>query len=297
MTIESKPDWIKGIADKLDYRWRYKGITGILPDISIALNGLDAGIKEVLADKGIKDSYSISCLQCGTCSAICPYILVTTNSNGLSARRMLHEAQLGLTDFESEGIWSCTTCGTCVNQCPRGVEIIDFMRDLRRVVVEVGAGYFPKSLQRAATNLAGVSNPFGEPQEKRTEWAKHLNVKAFTKGMELLYFPGCFPAYDPRANKVAQAIATILKTAEVDFGILGSQEGCCGESIRKTGNEKLFRSLAHSNINAFAKNDVKKILTISPHCYHTFKNEYPKLGGDFEVIHYLSEPLRLDTMG
>lgn len=110
-----------------------------------------------------------------------------------------------------------------------------------------------------------------------------------------MYFPCCIPAYDPRIQRVAQATANILKKAGVDFGILGSKESCCGESIRKAGNEGLFQSLAQSNISAFAEAGVNKIVTTSPHCYHTFKNEYPKLGADFEVVHfcqYLAELIR-----
>jgi len=287
MTIDSKPDWIKGIKSELDYGWRYHGnVLGILPDTSVILNESDTEIEEALADKGVKDSSSASCFQCGTCSAICPYTLVTTDRNGLSARRMLHEAQLGLTNFESEETWLCTTCGACVSQCPRGVEITDFMKDLRRIIVEYGAGYYPKSLRTAMSSIASLGNPFGEPLKKRATWVKTLNIKPFTKGMELLYFLGCFPAYDPRVRKVAQDIIGILKKVGVDFGILGSQESCCGESVRKAGNEELFRSLAHSNIHAFAENGVKKIITTSPHCYHTFKNEYPQFGVDLEVTHY-----------
>jgi len=286
MTIGSKPDWIKGIAHELDYHWRYEGITGILPDISIILNESDNELSQALAVKGIKDSPWASCFQCGTCKAVCPYTRVAADANGLSARRMLHEAQLGITDFGSKEIWTCTTCDTCVDQCPRGVEIIDFMKNLRRVEVELGVGKIPDSLRRAMTNIASVGNPFGEAREKRGDWAERLAVRPFTKGMDLLYFSGCFPAYDPRAKKIAEAIVRILEKAGVDFGILGCHADCCGESVRKAGNEELFLNLAQHNMDVFNKNDVKKILTTSPHCYDTFKNEYPQFGGDFEVIHY-----------
>jgi len=297
MTIGSKPQWIKGISEKLDYHWRYKDITGILPDVSIILNESNAELSQALAAEGIKDSPWVSCFQCGTCRAVCPYARITTDVNSLSARRMLHEAQLGLTDFGSEQIWTCTTCDTCVDQCPRGVEIIDFMRSLRRVEIELGAGKIPDSLRRAMTSLASAGNPFGEGREKRGDWAERLAVKPFTKDMELLYFPGCFPAYDARARKVAQAIAGILEKAGVDFGVLGSREDCCGESVRKAGNEELFRSLAQHNIGVFAGNGVKTVITTSPHCYHTFKNEYPQFGGAFEVIHYTQYLARLIKEG
>ncbi len=103
--------------------------------------------------------------------------------------------------------------------------------------------------------------------------------------MEILYFVGCYYSYDPRMQKVAVATAKILKKAGVDFGILGSQESCCGESIRKTGNEEVFKTLARENIKAFIDNGVKRILVSSPHCYHTFKNEYPEFMVNFEVVH------------
>jgi Fe-S oxidoreductase len=113
--------------------------------------------------------------------------------------------------------------------------------------------------------------------------------------MEILYFPGCYLSYDPRLKKVSRATAAILNKAGVDFGILGSQESCCGESIRKTGDEDVFKRLAKENIKAFVDNGVKKILVSSPHCYHTFKNEYPEFMVHFEVVHitqYLFELIR-----
>jgi Fe-S oxidoreductase len=113
--------------------------------------------------------------------------------------------------------------------------------------------------------------------------------------MEVLYFPGCYLCYDPRLKKVARATAKILNKAGVDFGILGDKESCCGESIRKTGDEELFKRLARENIKAFIDNGVRKILVSSPHCYHTFKNEYPEFMVNFEVMHisqYLCELIR-----
>ena len=103
--------------------------------------------------------------------------------------------------------------------------------------------------------------------------------------MEILYFPGCYLSYDPRLKKVAKATANILNLAGVDFGILGPKENCCGESIRKTGDEELFKRLAKENIKTFIDNGVKKILVSSPHCYHTFKNEYPEFRVNFDVVH------------
>lgn len=231
------------------------------------------------------------CYQCGICTASCPWNLVRS----FIVRRIMHQGQLGLIDFENEEVWLCATCGACVQQCPRSVEIIDIMRALRRVVVEVGIAKVPDSLRITVKNIAGIGNPLGEPLENRANWAKELNVKTYTKGTELLYFPCCIPAYDPKIQRVAQATANILKEADVDFGILGIKESCCGESVRKAGNEGLFQSLVQSNISAFAEAGVNKVVTTSPHCYHTFKNEYPEFGGNFEVVHfaqYLAELIK-----
>ncbi|MFC1999980.1 (Fe-S)-binding protein [Chloroflexota bacterium] len=164
--------------------------------------------------------------------------------------------------------------------------IIDVMKALRSIVVEYGAGYCPESLRVTMKNIAGVGNPQGEPPERRPEWAKDLEVKTFTKGTDVLYFSCCVPAYDPSMKRVAEATASILKKAGVDFGILVTGESCCGESVRKAGNESLFGTLAQGNIATFVEHGVDKIVVTSPHCYHTFKNEYPQLGGSFQVVHY-----------
>ena len=221
------------------------------------------------------------CYQCGTCTAVCPWNLVRS----FIVRRIIHEAQLGATDFGGEDVWTCATCRACVQRCPRGVEIIDVMRAVRRAVVSLGIGVVPDALRISVKNIAGVGNPLGEEPEKRADWAKDLGVKKFAPGTEILYFPCCIPAYDPDVKVVSRATATILSKLGVDFGIIGAEEKCCGEAIRKAGHEDTFQSLAQSNITAFNNNGVKTVVVSSPHCYHTFKNEYPELGGKFEVLH------------
>lgn len=231
------------------------------------------------------------CYQCGMCTSTCPWNTVRS----FLVRQIIHQAQLGLPDFEAEDMWLCATCKACVDRCPRGVEIIDVWRALRKVIVEMGAGKVPDSLRLVMKNISGVGNPQGEEREKRTDWAKDLGIKTFTKGTEILYFPCCYVAYDPQFQRVARATVDILKKVRVDFGILGAELSCCGESVRKAGNESLFQSLAQNNIGVFNEAGVKKIIVTSPHCYHTFKNEYPELGGNFEVIHfsqYLAELAR-----
>ncbi len=231
------------------------------------------------------------CYQCGTCTATCPWNLV----RDFFLRKFIHQGQLGLVDFEDEDVWRCVGCRLCVERCPRGVEVPFIMRALRRVVLEVGAGVVPHALRLTVKNISAVGNPMGEAPEKRADWAKELGLKTFTRGTEILYFPCCYQAYDPSQQKVARAAVNILQKAKVDFGILDGGLVCCGESIRKAGAESLFQNLAQTNINAFKEAGVKKIVVTSPHCYHTFRDEYPELGANFEVVHivpYLNELIR-----
>ncbi|HTY23973.1 MAG TPA: (Fe-S)-binding protein [Desulfomonilaceae bacterium] len=222
------------------------------------------------------------CFQCGLCDTVCPWNRVRS----FSMRKLVREATFGLTEIESEDIWRCTTCGRCPQQCPRDVKQIESGISLRRIANDYGVYPAPvKTIRTINAGLVAQGNPFGEDREKRAAWAEGLSVKPFTEDMEILYFPGCYLSYDPRLKKVAKATANILNKAEVNFGILGSKENCCGESIRKTGDEELFKQLAKENIKTFIDNGVKKILVSSPHCYHTFKNEYPEFRVNFEIVH------------
>ena len=255
-------------------------------------------IADVIKDSG-GEAFKL-CYQCGLCDVVCPWNRV----RNFSMRKIIRQATFGLTDIESDDIWRCTTCGICPQQCPRDVKQIESGVALRRIATEYGV--FPttaKPVRGVSASLLGKGNPLGEDREKRADWAQGLSVKPFAEGMEILYFPGCYLCYDPRLKKVAKATAAILNKAGVDFGILGSRENCCGESIRKTGDEELFKRLARENIKNFIENGVRKILVSSPHCYHTFKNEYPEFMVNFEVVHitqYVSELInegRLELAG
>ncbi|NNF99692.1 MAG: (Fe-S)-binding protein [Desulfobacteraceae bacterium] len=222
------------------------------------------------------------CFQCGLCDTVCPWNRVRQ----FSIRKIIREATFGLTEIEGEDIWRCTTCGRCPQRCPRGVKQIEVGVSLRRVASEYEI--FPASVRSARTaraSLISEGNPLQGERKKRSEWATDLAVKPYAEGMEALYFVGCYLSYDPRMKKVAVATAKILKKAGVEFGILGDKENCCGESIRKTGSEKVFKQLAKDNIKTFIDSGVKKIIVSSPHCYHTFKNEYPEFMVNFEVVH------------
>ena len=236
-------------------------------------------IDEIKASGG--DAFK-RCFQCGLCDAVCPWNRVRS----FSMRKIVREATFGLTEIESEDIWLCTTCGRCPQQCPRDVKQIESGVALRRIATEYQVFPAPvKPIRTISASLMGEGNPLNEARKNRANWAEGLSVKTFTEGMEILYFPGCYLSYDPRLKKVARATADILNKAGIDFGILGSKENCCGESIRKTGDEEVFKRLVKENIKTFIDNGVKKILVSSPHCYHTFKNEYPEFMVNFEVVH------------
>jgi Fe-S oxidoreductase len=234
------------------------------------------------------------CFQCGLCDAVCPWNRVRQ----FSMRKLIREAAFGLSEVEGEDIWRCTTCGMCPAQCPRGVKQIDVSVALRRVASEYEL--FPTSVRSARTARASIiseGNPIQGERGKRSEWAQGLPVKPYAEGMEALYFVGCYLSYDPRMKKVAVATANILNAAGVEFGILGEKESCCGESIRKIGSEEVFKNLARENIKAFIDNGVRKIIVSSPHCYHTFKNEYPEFMVNFEVVHMSQYALELIESG
>jgi Fe-S oxidoreductase len=174
-------------------------------------------------------------------------------------------------------------CEACKSTCPRGISQAKVMRAVRRVLTEFGG--MPGTLQSVVASISSGGNPFMEGPEKRTEWTKGLDVPKFDGTQEYLYFSCCTPAYDARAKKLAVATVKILKAAGISFGIIGEEEKCCCEAIRRGGAEEVFANVAMANIAAFDAAGVKKILVQSPHCLITFKNEYPEFEGNYEVVH------------
>jgi Fe-S oxidoreductase len=222
------------------------------------------------------------CFECGKCDVVCPW----NHVRKFSIRKIIREASFGLTEIESEDIWRCTTCGNCPEKCPRGVEQIDLGVALRRVATQYDVVHASaKPAMTARTSLNDEGNPLNGNRADRAGWSEGMSVKSFGEKTEVLFFGCCYLSYDPRLKKVARATAEILNKAGVDYGILGSQESCCGESIRKTGVEDTYRQLAKENIKTFIDNGVKKIVVSSPHCYEAFKNEYAEFMVNFEVIH------------
>ena len=221
------------------------------------------------------------CFQCGLCTASCPWNQVRT----FLPHKMITESKFGLVELDEEGWWLCSTCNMCVSRCPRGVAITDVIRAVRNITIDSVPRAVPESLRSALASLKSAGNPWGGLRDERSNWARDLAIPPMSEERDTLYFSCCVPAFDPKMGNVARAAARILKKTGADFGIVGTKESCCGESVRKAGNYDLFDKLARSNIKVFRESGVKQIITSSPHCYVTFKDEYPGLDGDFEAIH------------
>ena len=229
------------------------------------------------------------CMQCGMCAGSCPWRIVDGPFN---IRKLIRMAQLGVEGYESDDIlYGCTTCNKCVLKCPRGVTIIDVVRSMRAMIAETGA--IPSVLRTTTGSVHSNGNPWSEPREKRTAWMEGLDVPKFGEGTEYFLFVCCTSAYDARSQNIARSMVKVLSAAGVSFGVIGEEESCCSESVRKIGDEALFTSTAEKNINLYKAKGVKKIITTSPHCYYTFTKEYPELGGEFEVVHYTQLLARL----
>jgi Fe-S oxidoreductase len=224
------------------------------------------------------------CMQCGLCAGLCPWGRVVEGSP-FDIRKLIRMGQLGMEGYESDDIlFACTTCNLCVRNCPRKVKIVDVVRSMRSMIAETGA--IPQGLRPILGSVHSQGNPWSEEKNKRINWTQGLDVPIFGPDTEYFLFVCCTSAYEQRSQKIAKAVVQLLKTAGVSFGIIGNEEACCGEAVRKIGDEALFTKLAEQNIALYKEKGVKKIITTSPHCFTTFTKEYPELGGEFEVQHY-----------
>lgn len=247
-----------------------------------------------------------ACLECGRCQDNCPAWLTR---KPLSPKKVIMDLEehlhhrgskllkkskekeevlpLGGNVIQYDEIWSCTTCGACQEHCPVFIEHIDKIIDMRRSMVMMESN-FPNELNPVLRNMETQSNPYMMGNDARADWAEDLGIKVLSKDkdVEYLYFVGCTASFDDRNKKVAVAFAEIMKKAGVNFGILGTEEKCCGEPLRRIGNEYVGQMMITENIDTFKKYGVKKIVTACPHCYNTLKNEYPDFEGEFQVIHH-----------
>ena len=257
----------------------------------------------------ILDAYA--CIQCNRCSNACP-----ANQTGkalspgaleMNKRYELNailpdfaageESPRELTEFaiSDEAVWACTACGACIEVCPVGCEQMIDIIDIRRDKVMM-KGEFPAELQNAFRGMERTGNPWGIGADKRMEWAEGLDVPTVEDNpdFEVLFWVGCAGSYDPAAQKTTRAMAAILERAGVDYAVLGKAEKCSGDPARRAGNEYLYYGLAAENVatldEALAAGEIggepKRILTTCPHCFNALFNDYPQLGGDYEVVHH-----------
>jgi len=195
--------------------------------------------------------------------------------------------------IDPDVLWSCTSCGACVQQCPVDIEHIDHIMDLRRHQVLMESE-FPSELNGLFKGLESKGNPWNMNARKRMEWAKPLEFSVPVVGedvedlseVEYLFWVGCAGAYEDRAIKTTQAVATLLHTAGVSFAVLGNGETCTGDPARRAGNEFVFQQLAMENAATLTEAKAHKVVTTCAHCLNTLKNEYPQVGVELEVVHH-----------
>ncbi len=262
-----------------------------LEDQSIEQFGA-AKIKD-LGWEQIMDGYA--CIQCFRCQEVCPAYntgkVLSPAALEINKRYSLNyegTTELPMLNLISEeAVWACTSCGACVDICPVGNEPMRDILDIRRNLSMMESA-FPKQLENAFKGMERNMNPWNVSQADRMKWAEGLDVPTIEQNAEpeILWWVGCAPATDVRAQKTAQAFAKILNAAGVNFAVLGRNEACNGDSARRAGREDIFFGLASQNVEILNEVNPKRIVTTCPHCMHTIKNEYPAFGGNYTVIHH-----------
>ena len=274
------------------------------PEIFSEGNLFGAGRVDRFSTKDLLDTYA--CTACGRCQNVCPANLTgkplnprlmlkqlqrNLLANGGELKRggeaglpLIGEAEKG--SVAEEAIWACTSCGACMEACPVFVEHLPKLVAMRRHLVEMEAR-FPEELLTFFENAEQRSNPWGMAPADRGKWSAQLGERDFETGKsEVLFFVGCAGSFDTRAKQVSVAVATILDAAGISWGMLGKDELCCGDSLRRLGNEFVFDKLARQNVELFKARGVKKIVTACPHCFSTLKNDYRQYGLEIEVQHH-----------
>lgn len=267
------------------------------------------------------DAYA--CIQCNRCSNVCPAnrtgkalspaaleinkryelnLIAEAFARGEESPRELIEFAIS-----PEAVWACTTCGACMEVCPVGCEQMIDIVDIRRDLVMM-RGEFPAELQNAFRGMERTGNPWGIAQDDRMAWAEGLSVPTVEEnpGFEVLFFVGCAGSYDPAAQRTTKAMVRILEHAKVNYAVLGKAERCTGDPARRAGNEYLYYQLASENVETLnsvlieEKLDSAKsklVLTTCPHCFNALVNDYPQLGGHYEVVHHTQLIERLTAEG
>ena len=272
-------------------------------------NVFGTGQVDLFSRKDLFDSFA--CTKCGNCQNVCP---VASTGKAMSPRQLVNDIRVNLLangpnlkkgkapvlplignsgegSVTEEAIWACTTCGACMESCPVLIEQMPKILLMRRHLVEMEAK-FPEELYNLFENMESRSNPWGIAPSERTKWSAKMEVMPFDRDTtEYLYYVGCAGAFDSRNKHVSVAVAQLLNKAGITWGILGKDEKCCGDSVRRLGNEYVFDKMVRENVESFKERGVKKVITQCPHCFSTLKNDYRQYGLELEVIHH-SELLR-----
>ncbi len=296
---------------------------GALEPLRIDMDALERGEQSLGADSltGLSQKSLLdlgACTECGRCQSACPawntgkplspkLLIMDLRDHALAegpailaahAAGEAREPSALVPDVvDDEAVWACTTCGACVQECPVDIEHVDTIVDLRRALV-MGESRFPSEAGAMLRNLEQSSNPWGQPQSSRADWADGLDVPVVNGAApEVLYWVGCAGSFDDRAKQISRAVADLLTRAGVNFAILGPRELCTGDPARRMGNEFLFQTLAEQNVETLNGVGVRTIVANCPHCFNTLRNEYPEYGGTYEVLHHTQLLARLVDEG
>jgi Fe-S oxidoreductase/nitrate reductase gamma subunit len=296
----------------LSVKDRPKGAMKPMPNLmETELETFGASVVEDFTWKQLLDTDA--CTMCGRCTSVCPAhatgkpldpreivlksgAVMAASGSPVVSPPIGEDPQIVITAnslFErisAEEVWACTTCKACDENCPVNIEILDKILDMRRYLTLMESD-FPTELGNAFRGMENSGNPWGMSQTDRANWTKNLDGITILDGgdpftAEYLYWVGCAGSFDDKNQKVTQAMAKLLQRAGVSFAILGPAENCTGDPARRSGNEYIFQMLATQNIETLDGMGVRKIITQCPHCFNTLENEYPQLGGNYEVLHH-----------
>ena len=285
------------------------------PDTAFAAAPADIPVERF----GVKDAEdatwknyfdSLACTECGRCTSVCP---ANTTGKKLSPRKIMMDLRARMKEkgplmvkngrdfndnksllrdyISEEELWACTTCNACAKECPININHPTLIVDMRRYLVMEEASA-PGELKAVFNNIENNGAPWQYSAEDRLNWATEpvpVMADLFARGEkpEYLFWVGCAGAFDDRYKKVVRSFAKILNHLNISYAVLGKEETCTGDPARRAGNEMLYQMQALQVIEIFKTYDVKKVITACPHCYNIFRNEYPDLGGNYEVINYL----------
>jgi Fe-S oxidoreductase/nitrate reductase gamma subunit len=302
------------------------GRIGVMRPMDLEAEGVEhfgAADVDQLSWKNLLDGFS--CTECGRCTSACPANItgkllsprkivinvrerllekapgvVGTSFDGVveSAGDLVHgegenepEGRLLDTFISEEELWACTSCRACVTECPVSIDQLDTINELRRHLVLMESR-FPAEVQPVFQSMERNGTPWAFNAADRGEWAAGMNIltvaemAAVGRTPELLFWVGCMGSFDARAKKITVAFARIMQAAGIDFAILGQEEQCHGDPARRMGNEYLYQMLAKATIGQLNGYGIRTVVTICPHCFHQMGNEFPDLGGNYEVIHH-----------